>query len=193
MKPVKYTDSYQLAKLLSKGDEPTFEYLFHSYKTKLFVYAFRFLKSNELADEIVQETFIKIWDIRQTIDPAGSLSGYLFTIARNLILDNFRKAASDQKFHDRLVLQALSFHNGVEEEIIYNELQEISQEAIRKMTVQQQQVFNLSRNNGLSYSEIARKLHISENTVKTHIHNSLIHLKKHLEAYSSLLFILFSL
>jgi RNA polymerase sigma-70 factor (family 1) len=175
---------------LKSGSEKGLTYLFHQYSVKLFAYAFRYLKSKDLADEIVQETFLRVWKGRERIELAQSFDQYLFKIAKNLIVDSFRKLAKEKAFEVELFAQTQLFNNHTEEEVLYEELKKLTEKAIEQMPKQQRLVFTLSRYGGLSYNQIAEKLDISINTVKVHMLNSLNFLRHHLRGQGDLYLLL---
>ncbi|SKC83251.1 RNA polymerase sigma factor [Ohtaekwangia koreensis] len=175
---------------LNKGSKQAFDCLFDIYHAKLFLYCFRFVKSKDLADEIVQETFIKIWNSREGIDPGLSFGSFLFKIAFNGILDFHRKVARDAAMQQEMVYRIEQSHNHTEDEIIYKDLQRLSDEAIQLMPDQQRLVFKLSRERGLSHEEIATQLGISSNTVKVHIFKSLKHIRSYLQQNADFSFVL---
>ena len=175
---------------LRDGDQQAFEYLFECYHAKLFIYCFRFVKSKDLADEIVQETFIKVWNFRERIDLQYTFHALLFKIAFNSILDFQRKVARDASLQKEMLLHIQQSHNRTEDELIYQDLERLSKQAIEQMPEQQRLVFEMSRNKGMSHEEIATTLGISPNTVKVHIFNSLKHIRNFLQQNADVSFII---
>ena len=173
---------------VSSGCHKSFELLFHQYKDFLFHYSFRVLRSKEVADEMVQKTFIKLWQGRSRISNVLSMKGYLFTIIRNLILDHLKKVSREQILKDDLKLRIQISHMKPEEDLIYADLETIAHQAIESLPTQRKLIFKLNRENGFSYHEIASQLNISENTVKVSIYKSLNHIRSYLSTHTDLSF-----
>jgi RNA polymerase sigma-70 factor (ECF subfamily) len=175
---------------LKVGNQQAFEYLFECHHAKLFIYCFRFVKSKDLADEIVQETFIKVWNFRERIDLQYTFTSLLFKIAFNSILDFQRKVARDASLQKEMFFHIQQSHNRTEDELIYQDLERLSKQAIEQMPEQQRLVFEMSRDKGMSHEEIATALGISPNTVKVHIFNSLKHIRNFLQQNTDVSFII---
>jgi len=182
LKELPFQDESEAITSLKGGSEKGLTYLFYQYHGKLFKYSFSFLKSKDLADEIVQETFVRIWKNKESINLSQSFDQFIFKIAKNLIVDSFRKLAKEKSFESEIYAQMQLFNHHTEEEVLYQELKILTENAIGQMPKQQRLVFTLSRDNGLSYNQISEKLGISVNTVKVHMLNSLNFLRHHLES-----------
>lgn len=158
---------------LNRGNKQAFNQLFAMYHHKLFLYTFRILKSKEVANDIVQDTFVKIWGHRKKINPQQSFEAYLFRIGKNLIVDHFRKISRRDNFVDDMATSLSLYHNHTENQVLYNDMKKFTQSVIDKLPAQRQQIFRMSRENGLSHEEIAYRLGISKHTVKANISKSL--------------------
>ena len=158
---------------LKAGDNLAFERLFNKYNQKLFNFSYRLLRSKQEAEEIVQNTFLKIWENRFTLDENYSFSAYLFRITQNRILNEFRSRINQHYYREYLMEYAENMDNTVEKEIDFSELNKIIKMLISQLPERRKQIFLLSRNDGLTYREIADKLNISENTVDTQIRKAL--------------------
>src|SRR5690554_2883724 len=168
-----------------------FYQLYERYSRRLYGFVLRFIKLDSEAEEIVQEVFIKIWESREKIDIYSSFESFLFTIAYNATISQFRKKTSEKKYLEHLKsIQQVENAPDLIEEIQYNELSEKVHSLLNEITPRQREIFRLSREQGLTHDEISKKLDISTNTVKKHISNTLAYLKIHLdkELISSLLF-----
>ncbi len=173
-----YTDK-ELAYLLTKNDENAFRELYLRYRDKLWYFCYGFLKSEDDASDIVQEVFMRIWESRNFIDPERSLSSFIYTMAKNRILNFFRDMDVEKQ-----VKQALSKKSPIETEtaesdLIISEYQQILADAIEQLPPKRKQIFNMSRVDQLSHKEIAIQLNISVNTVQEHISESLRFIKKY--------------
>lgn len=173
-------DQLKLFHQISLGDESAFEQIFELYKSRLISYLTVFTKSTEEAKELTQEIFLKVWMTRQDLAAIESPQGYLFVMARNKALDYLRKASLDSRMRAHLWRSIAEHQHTTEDQIFSNDSSRLVDEAIYKLSRQQQAVFRLSRIEGLSHDEIAVQLSISKNTVKNHIVASLKFIRNYL-------------
>lgn len=189
MKPI-YEDSQLIVNLID-DDEKAFCFLYAKYRRKLSLFAQSFLKSRDVAEDIVQDVFTLIWEKRKFLDPNASFQSYLYTITRNRVLNFIRDNAHKQFLDEIIYAEAIDAGDNTFEKIESKELEDILEQSIEVLTNRQKEVFSLSRKEGLSHQEIAEKLDISMNTVSDHITDALKiirnHLKKHYDVYTILL------
>lgn len=172
----------ELVKLLKKGDMAAFDAIYNSYCHKLHQFVIRYVKQEEDAEGIVQEVFIKIWEARTKINVYESFESFLFTIAYNTTISLLRKRVSETKSREYLKsLQQIDTADQVIEEIHFKELDQKVQSLLKQLTPRQKEIYLLSREEGLTHKEIAKKLNISENTVKNHLVTTLKYLKSHID------------
>ena len=172
----------ELILLLQKDDKVAFYHIYERYSKRLFGFVLRYIKLEADAEEIVQEVFVKIWESRNQIDVFSSFEAYLFTIAYNTTISLLRKRSSEQKYLDHLKsIQNQAYAPDLIEEIQFNEINTQIESLLNELTPRQKEIFQLSREVGLSHLEIADKLDISVNTVKKHITNTLSFLKTRLD------------
>lgn len=167
---------------LKKGDVLAFDAVYAKYCRRLFGFVLKYVKQKVEAEEIVQEVFVKIWESRNRIDVFSSFDSFLFTIAYNSTISLLRKRVTEKKYIEDLILQQQE--NSVDDssvEIQFNELNEKIQVLLNELTPRQKEIFQLSRVDGLTHDEIAKKLNISANTVKNHIVTVLSFLRKRLD------------
>jgi RNA polymerase sigma-70 factor (family 1) len=174
----------ELFSRIAQGDEEAFQLLFGMYKSRLHDFAFRLLKSHESADELVQETFLKIWTGRETLLSIEQPEHYLFTVTRNKAIDQLRRIAQDRTLRKNIWKQVSQLQNSTEEYLFEKESSQLVQEAFEKLSPQKQEVFRLSRYEGLNHEQIADQLHISKNTVKNHLVSSLRFIREHISRHS---------
>lgn len=165
-----------------EGNEEAFKCVYDNYYRKVYQYAYSYLKNKEQSEEIVQETFLKIWLNRKTLNEFLPIAPYLFTICHRLVLDAFRKAATVNMLKANLQRTATEIDNHTEEVIMLGDLKRFSDEAIAELPKQQQMVFKLSRSEDLTYEEIAERLNISKNTVRNHLVVALKSLRSQFES-----------
>lgn len=134
------------------------------------------------ADEIVQEVFVKIWDSRNKINAHSSFDSFLFTIAYNATISLLRKKTNEKKYLEHLKsLQQVREAPDLINEIYFKELDDQITALLDKVPPRQKEIFKLSRYEGLSHDEIAKKLNITVNTVKKHMTNTLTFLKSNID------------
>lgn len=159
----------QLLNQLSQGDEPSFNALYKAYSRPLFLRVVNMIKSEDDAQEIIQELFIKLWQNRETIGTIKSFQSYIFTIANNLVYNYFRKINHNQALIQRLLLNAADHYLDGQELLENKEAAEIFQKAIHQLPPQCKQVFQLCKIEGKSHKEVAQLMGISMPTVNSHM------------------------
>lgn len=194
MRPLKDHEEKNLVILLRQGDRNAFDELYYRYVPRLLSFSRTFIKDKEEAEEAVQEIFIRIWEKRSLLDDNKSFKAYLFQSIKHYFLNYIR----DRRKSYQLSEIPESLHPSKEtilEELNYRELEQAALDLIASLPKVQQEVFTLSRIEGMSNGEIADKLNLSKRTVEHHIYLSLKFLKSRLEQkasiYSSLLLLFF--
>jgi len=179
---------------LNNGDEQAFRIIYNKMYAKVYRFAYALTKRRDQSEEVVQETFLRLWLHRADVDATRSLDAFLFTIARRLVIDMMRNATSTAALRDSLWSTMQKENHATEETILENNLAALVDEAVAQLPAQQQLIFKLSRDQGLTHEEIAIKLGISKNTVKNHLVSALKTLKVKLARHgfpTLLIFILF--
>ena len=156
------------------GDIASFRTAYQHYHNKLYFYALKHTRSPWLAEEIVQITFIKLWENRTTLSPDHSLSPQIFRIAKSTMIDLLRKEIRRTDHHI-----ALGEETPTSETLDLSGKEDLRQvyDTIEQMAPVRQKVFKLSRLEGLSHKEISKQLSISPKTVENHIGRALRQLK----------------
>lgn len=190
-------DEHELVIRLISGDEDAFCELYAAYKNRLLFFAMKFVKSRDFAEDIFQDAFTIIWQSRRFINPDASFSSYLYTIVRNRILNQIRDLDKEDTLKEHILAQAIDYTDDTKEKILANDLREIINKALEKLTPRQREIFEMSREAQMSHKEIADALGISVNTVQEHISVSLrtirTFLSKYSDTYADLLLILICL
>lgn len=153
---------------IATGDEKAFRVLFERYKTKLYYFILHFVKSEAAAEEMVQETFLRIWTNRYALDRIEDPGSYLFIAAKNRSLNHIRRTILEREFQASLREDSLA-DNATEEQLLFNESRRLIQAAVARLSPQQQQVYQLAREEGLTREEVASLMGIAPNTVKNHL------------------------
>lgn len=182
-------DERKILNLIAQGNELAFTQVFDRFRGKIHTVALRMLKSSTLAEEVVQEVFLKIWMRREKLTEVQNFEGYLFMIARNFIFDYFKKVANEAEASKLFMLYAQAANN-TDHKAIENEYMKLLQTIIDQLTPQQKQVYRMAREQFMSHEEIAQALNISRLTVKTHMAQALkfirTSLQKNIEFYSAI-------
>ena len=160
---------------LKLGDEAAFTALYRMYWPKVHNFSRLYLSSMAEVEEVVQEVFVKLWEARIFLKENESFKGFLFIITRNIIFNQFRKSFNENAYKTT-ILSSAEVEYDIEDEMDAADLQAY----IKKLISRQQEVFHLSREEHLSYKEIATRLSISEKTVERHINEALKFLRKNI-------------
>ncbi|HRE51065.1 MAG TPA: RNA polymerase sigma-70 factor [Flavitalea sp.] len=172
-----------MVKFLTEGNEAAFEALYHLYSRRLALFLIKLLKSEDLACEVLQDVFVKVWNNRKNIDPAQSFRSYLFRIAENCVHDFFRKAARDKKLQEALIRNTCKDYNPVEDTVYMKERNRLLREAIEALPPKRRQIFQSVKIEGRSYEEVSHMLHVSVSTINDHIVKATKSIREDLERY----------
>jgi RNA polymerase sigma-70 factor (family 1) len=170
-------DIKNLLDRLSKNDEHAFRLIFHAFSDRVFSFSFRLTRSQETAEEMVQEVFLKIWINRASLVDVSNFNGYLYTITRNLAFNTLKRISIEEKAKTTLQREFADKHSDTEETVIHRDYQQLLNRAISHLPPQQRLVYSLCHQEGLRYEEVAQRLKISRLTVKTHMQQALRTLK----------------
>lgn len=154
---------------LRKGSYADFNKLYELYADRLYGFAYNLTHSSEMSEEIVQEVFLKIWQMREHLSPEYSFRSFLFTIARNKFLNALRNRLTLLSYDEYAAQFDSAGENTTESDFNFNELNEQILQAKNKLSNRQKMIFEMSREEGLSNQEIALKLDISEQSVRNQL------------------------
>ena len=169
----------ELILLLKQSDKDAFTALYKKYWRQVYNFSRLYLTGKDAAEEVVQEVFIKLWDIRSYVNENENLEGLLFIITRNMIFSNSKKNFNET-FYKISILAAYDKAYDIEEELQAKDLQIYIERLVNELPPRQKEVFYLSRHEQLSYKEIAERLDITPKTVERHINEALKYLKKNI-------------
>lgn len=171
-----------------KDDELAFRTLFFQFFSPLCVFAHRYIERRETCEDIVQETFFKIWKNRKGIEINTSSRNFLLTSVRNSCIDYLRKQETEQSWQQREI--AKSSANANEDLYSVVELEQMLNAALAKLPEKVRTVFEQNRFDGKTYSEIALEHQISVKTVEAYMTKALKHLRIELKDYLPLALLL---
>jgi RNA polymerase sigma-70 factor (family 1) len=176
----------RLIALLADDSEYAFQLLFDRHRNRIYQTAMRYLKSPVLAQEVVQDVFLKLWFERRNIRQDLPLEAWLFTIAKNNLLNRLKKIAIEWKAMNKLKLPGHLSAGNTEDKIQESQYNELLQQAVNSLTEQQRKVFLLARTQHLTYIQIGEELGISPLTVKTHMSRALESIKAYFVLWGEL-------
>lgn len=167
---------------LKNSSSAAFKMLFEKYSRRIYTFSLGYLNDAGEAEEIVQEVFLKIWKVREEISTEKSFDAFLFTMAKNAILNTIRKSNYHKAFVEYTKLHPTK-NILVDEELNFNELQQAYFKSVEKLPERRQQIFRLSREKGLSNVEIAAKMGISVKTVENQMTSAIADVKRNLRSF----------
>ncbi|HEY8957665.1 RNA polymerase sigma factor [Chitinophaga sp.] len=172
-------DNNQLFQLISEGDETAFRQLFHLYVPHLRAMAFRIIQNESVTEDIIQETFLRLWISRDKLKAIEQPRSWLYRIALYQCFTYLRK----QAVHHRAVASLTPVEPvfSPEEDMTYAFMKEQVGIAVQQLPPQAKRIYLLSREQGLKIPEIAAKLSLSPNTVKNSLVRSLHSIRGHLK------------
>jgi len=178
------TDTLRLIERVRAGEVAAFEALYRQYWTRLYNFAFRYLRSTEDAEEVVQEVFFRIWRRRESWRVAGKLDNYLYFAVRNAAFDRLQHFAVVAQWEQRVRLDAhIAQRNAVasaEAALHAGDFGAAVERALSELPPKRRAICMLRWVDGLTYTEIAARLDIAEKTVETQIGRGLRYLRERL-------------
>lgn len=154
---------------LTNDNDSSIEELFDYYYPRLYNFSKSIIKTEDCIDDIIQEVFVKIWQNRKKIKSAETFNSFIFTITRNLLLNELRRRLNSSNLKEEIKKRSLAPEYSSFENLEYKEISKEVENAIAGLPSRQKEIFLLSRNEGLSHKEIAEKLNVSPKTVEYHI------------------------
>lgn len=186
---IAHADERELLMQVASGDEHAFRQLFMMHHQQLGEHMLRITNSIELAEEVVQDVFLKIWFTRESLGRVDNFKAYLFVISKNHALNCLKKLAKERAVIKQLEEAGTgNLHAEITGTDMYYNLLD---EAIDQLPPQQQKVYLLSRHGRLKYAEIADQLELSRETVKKYLQIATLsiteYVHEHLEVIALLL------
>lgn len=178
------TDESNIVKRLNRGDEAAFELLFNNYKERLYLFAIKLVKSDELACDIIHDVFVKVWEIRVNIDHNSNFSSFLHTICKNLIFNLLKQASRREALKLEIIQYTSQNQNTLEEDIYFREYEIIANEAVNQLPPRRKEVFQMCKVEGKTYNQTASDLGISRDAVKDHIVRASKFIKSYFKKHS---------
>ena len=172
---------------LKKGDPNAFRMMYDQFAGRLYAFCFSYCRSREFSEEAVQEVFIKIWEHRARLDEKKSFNSYLFTIAKNQVVDKLRKNSVEQLHQKEAAYLRQVTCNNAENEVIYADYQQLLMQAIQFLPAKCRAIFQLSRIHHKTYAEIADLQGISQKTVEVQISKALKLMRNYFSTHTDII------
>jgi RNA polymerase sigma-70 factor (ECF subfamily) len=170
-----------------------FDVLYKKYCKKVYKFGYSILKSTEESENLMQDVFLNLWENRHKVEKDSSIKSYVFTITYNSAISIIRKKTRESEFVEYLKsLQEIN-EEPANVKLEYDELAKKLDDIIQKLPPRQKEVYILHRVEGLKYSEIAERLHISVNTLENHMSRELKTIREKLGNYSLIAILFFYL
>jgi RNA polymerase sigma-70 factor (family 1) len=166
----------QLLLSVAQGDEEAFARLYAQYGPMLFPYVLKIVKMPPLAEDILQDVFLKIWEAREKLPDVKHLPAYLFTVARNHTLNTLQSLSRSQH-----ALSAMVDHyraHRFDDEALVKDYGQFVENVLGSIPTRSRDIFRKCREEGMSYEDVAQEIGISKNAVKRHMVNTLRSLKE---------------
>jgi len=176
---------------LREGSRSAFLSLYNLHVKKIYAYSLNIIKSPNLAQDITQDVFIKLWETAAQLKPEHSLQAYLFTITRNLSLNVLRGAANEHWITDEIAAYAI---DKSEDGMAYTERRQtaaLMRAAILQLPPQRRKIYEMCHQDGYSYKQAAEKLGITDGTINSQMVKALRFIKGYLIRNGALFFMFF--
>ena len=168
----------QIISGIKADDTAAFNNAYFRYHEQIYNFVFKKSQSDYIATEVVQLCYIRLWEKRNSLSETIALNVQLFGMARQVMIDELRKEATRLKYNTQS--SQYPFTDNLMKMIESKDMLKHFEQEIESMPPMRKMVFNLSRDNGLSYLEIAEMLGISTKTVESHIGKVLSRLKHYM-------------
>lgn len=181
---------------LLEDREDVFREIYDAYQRPIFAFAYYLTKSKDMAEDVVQEIFTKLWEKRSLLKTDTFLLSFLKTMTRNKIIDIFRKASLDKKIAGEIyksMTTRTDANSYSEDQILEKEFSTIYIDALNRLPPQQRLVFSLRRDENMTYNQIASSLGLSTNTVRNHLTLATRSLHRYIGQHADISFVIAAL
>lgn len=169
---------------VKQGNVKAFEVLFHLYYGYLCQYAQKFVDDRGTAEEIVQDFFVGVWEKKEDLNVETSIKNYFFQSIKNRCLNYIQHQKTKNRYAQKIIAEKENNYSA-DDVFVEIDLAQKIEESINSLPQKRREIFRLSRQEGLKYHEIAKKLNISIKTVETHMSLAIKSLRDKLKNYSS--------
>jgi RNA polymerase sigma-70 factor (family 1) len=163
----------ELLSLLREGNTLAYTEIYDRFNGLLYLFAYKRLRDREEAKDIIHELFLSLWANRENLPQAANLSAYLYTAVRNRVINNITHQKTVDRYIDSFQDYIYANNNNTDHLVRHNDLLQFIEKQIAGLPPKTRLVFEMSRKTNLTRKEIAAELHITEETVKSHMHGAL--------------------
>jgi len=182
----------ELITLLQQGNVAAFDALYYIYSPRIHHKLLQMVRQPSIAEELLQDVFVRVWERRAKIDLEKSFRSFLYTIAVNLVSDLFRRAALDRKMMQSMVAETTEFYNPFDEMNEQEQTRIFLQQALDTLPPQRRRIYTLVKIEGKSYQQVGQELGISVSTISDHVVKATKALKTYFAEHDALLIMLVS-
>lgn len=187
-----HNEEQQIVEQLCNGSIKAFDWLYNKYSTKLYAFILKISNGNSyIAEEITQKVFVKIWELRQQVDPNKNFLNFIFTIGKNMLLQHYQHETVKYVYREHFLSNNSETDNDTEAQLEFNSLNEQLDKIIDQLPPGRKKVLILSRKQFLPNKKIAETLNISESTVEKQLANALKFVRDKLSKVNKTLLLLY--
>lgn len=190
MRPDLLYDENALLRQLNVGDQAAFTALYRYHSESLYCNILRLVKVSQVAEEMVQEIFTRIWHKRYELSIETSFAAYLHKAGQNQVIDFYRKLQRDRVLYNHFKAIATENYSHIEEQLTYSEKVVVLQKALDLLPPQQKKVYQLCKMEGFSYKAAGSELGISPFTVKEYLTKARHSIRLYFQNHPELLLVL---
>jgi RNA polymerase sigma factor (sigma-70 family) len=154
---------------LRQGNEQAFTSLYDMFASHIYRNILRLVKDEEIAQEILQDLFLKVWEIREKIKVEGSFKSFLHKVAANMVYMHFRQVSKNERLIEKLIASSVEYVTNDEDNAIPEASYDLLQKAIESLPAKRKQIYILCKLEGKSYEEVSKELGISTSTISDSI------------------------
>lgn len=178
-------DNKKILLAIAAGDLRAFATFFNTYSPRIWQVAMKLTRSAEVAEELTQDFFIKLWDKREALTEVKSPGGYFYTLIYNLSIDYSRRKGTETRAMDAQRREVLEHGNNIQERIDERQLQKNIEKATQQLPELHQKVFRLRHQEQVSYDDIAVALGITRSTAQSYFYQSIKAIREFLDRTGS--------
>lgn len=169
---------------LQKGDTEAFLEIYELYKQPMALRLIQLVQNETYAEELLQDLFMKVWEMREEINPELSFKAYLYRIATNMAFNFMQRASKEREILQRIIQSSTGFYDHIEAELLNKENQLLVDRLLNKLPAQCRSIFIAVKLDGLSHKEVAEQFGISTNTVNNHVQKASKYLRNYFTSSS---------
>lgn len=173
MLPYDSLSDLELVDLMKSNDQKAFAQIYQRYFGLLYLHAYNRIRDKDEAKDLVQELFTQLWSKRGILAPSANFSNYLYTWTRNLVLNTIAHQHVEARYRASSSGRISIAEARTDHRVRGQQLAALIEKEIQALPPRMRTVFRLSRNANMSYKEIAEKLYLSEQSVRSHVKNAL--------------------